>query len=228
MTDHDRRKLIALHQIVSHGKLPSTLLWTDVISLIEHLGKVEPQGRLDEFAFVVGTQREVFQKPHTHGVLAVSVVARLRKFLKAAGREAPRPQTQAACRMIVTINHDAAHIYQENGVRLQDEVTIKAYDPFGYHSHATHFKQPPSTGDSFPPVSAFFEQIAKSLMPATDLVLIGEKAEAPSAVDAFLEYLNTHHSELASRVRAMETRNLEELKASAIATVAKQHMMAAA
>jgi hypothetical protein len=195
MTDRDPRKLIALHQTILHGKLTSTLLWTDVISLIEHLGKVEPQGRQDEFAFVVGTQREVFQKPHTHGVLAVSVVARLRKFLKAAGREAPRPQTQAACRMI---------------------------------SHATHFKQPPSTGDSFPPVTAFFEQIAKSLMPATDLVLIGEKAEAPSAVDAFLEYLNTHHSELASRVRAMETRNLEELKASAIATVAKQHMMAAA
>lgn len=228
MTDHTRRKLIALHHTVSHGKLPSTLLWTDVISLIEHLGTVEQQGRPDEFVFVVGTQRELFQKPHTHGVLAVSVVARLRKFLKAAGREAPRPETQAACRMIVTINRSEAHIYQENGARLHAEVTVKAYDPFAYHAHVTHRKQAPSTGDSFPAVSAFFEQIAQSLMPATDIVLIGEKAESPRAVDALLEHLNTRHPELASRVRAMETHNLEELKAPEIETVAKQHMLVAA
>lgn len=102
MTPHTRYKLIALYHSVSPGKLP----WKDVLELIEYLGKVEPQRKQDELAFIVGSQREVFQKPHTHAELAVATAAHLRRFLKAAGHESPLPEAYGACRMIVTIGID--------------------------------------------------------------------------------------------------------------------------
>jgi hypothetical protein len=85
MSEHLHHKLSALHQSLLHGKLPRTLHWGDALELIGHLGQVEPRGE-DEFAFIVGTQREVFKRPRTPE-FGTDEVSRLRRFLKNAGAE---------------------------------------------------------------------------------------------------------------------------------------------
>jgi len=72
-----------LHQSLLHGDLPRSLHWSDAFELIRHLGQVEPRGH-DEFAFVVGTQRELFKRSRA-SQFSVEEVSRLRQFLKNAG-----------------------------------------------------------------------------------------------------------------------------------------------
>jgi hypothetical protein len=106
-------KHLELHQNLLNGKLPHNLSWSEAVELVEHLGEVQPHGD-DEFVFRVGTQRAIFKKPHTHD-LGVEEVSRLRKLLKEA-----RPITQVEepaqpSRVIVVIDHHAAHVYQDFG-----------------------------------------------------------------------------------------------------------------
>ena len=79
MSEHLHHKFAVLHQSLLHGKLPRSLHWSDVFELIGHLGQIQPHGG-DEFAFVIGTQREIFKRPRTPE-LGVEEVSRLRKFL---------------------------------------------------------------------------------------------------------------------------------------------------
>ena len=65
------------------GKLPRNLTWSAVVELIGQIGEVQPHGN-DEFAFIVGSQREFFKRPGTHN-LEVEEISRLRRFLKEAG-----------------------------------------------------------------------------------------------------------------------------------------------
>ena len=98
-----------LHQSLLRGKLPRSLHWSDVVDLIGHLGLVQANGG-DEFAFVVGTRREVFKRPHTPE-MGVEDVSRLRRFLKLAESELPADKFIQPRRMIVVIDHCAAHIF---------------------------------------------------------------------------------------------------------------------
>lgn len=79
------------------------------MDLIGHLGQVETHGG-DEFAFVMGTRREIFRRPHTPEI-GVEDVSRLRKFLKLAGSESSPDKFVQPRRVIVVIDHHAAHIF---------------------------------------------------------------------------------------------------------------------
>src|SRR5271170_1746346 len=105
--------MAVLHQSLLHGKLPRNLHWSDAVELIGRLGHVEAQGD-EEFAFVVGSQRELFKRPHTSEI-GVAEVSRLRKFLKEAGSESAPIEYAQPCRMIVVIDHHAAHIFRDLG-----------------------------------------------------------------------------------------------------------------
>jgi hypothetical protein len=82
VSEHLHHKLAVLHANLLHGKLPRSMRWADAVELVEHLGKVQPQGG-EEFAFTIGTERELFRRPHSAD-LGIDEVSRLRKFLKAA------------------------------------------------------------------------------------------------------------------------------------------------
>jgi hypothetical protein len=59
------------------------------------------------------SQRAFFKRPHTHD-LGVEDVSRLRKFLKEAGPGAHVEEPTQPSRMIVVIDHHAAHVYQDS------------------------------------------------------------------------------------------------------------------
>jgi hypothetical protein len=227
MSEHLHHKFAAIHQSLLHGKLPRSLHWSDVIELIGHLGRVQSTGG-DEFAFVVGTQREVFKKPHAPE-LDVEEVSRLRKFLKEAASESPAVKSVQPSRMVVVIDHHAAHVYRDLGQsRPQDVAAIEPYDPHHFHHHLVHRKEAHYEGDRVPEETSFYEEVAAALASASEIVLIGHGTGKSSAVDVLVEYLKKHHVELSRRIKATENADLSALTEPQIEAIAKRHMDAAA
>ena len=195
------------------------------MELIQHLGAAESHGG-DEFAFVVGKQRAFFKRPHSHE-LGVEEVSRLRKFLKEAGPNGDTKNATQPQRIIVVIDHHAAHIYQDvDGTRPGDEVTVRPHDPFHFHHHLVHRKEAHYRGERVPEENSFYEEITKDLVAANEIVLIGHGTGKSSAVEFLMTYLETHHSEIAQRVRAVETADLSALAEPEIEEIAKKHMIA--
>jgi hypothetical protein len=220
------KHLDALHQNLLNGKLPHNLSWSEAVQLVEHLGEVQPHGD-DEFVFLVGGQRAFFKKPHTHD-LGVEEVSRLRKFLKDAGRSAPTEKPAQPGRMIVVIDHHAAHVYQDlGGSRPADERTVRPYDPFNFHHHLIHRKEAHYRGERVPEEDSFYEDVAKDITPATEIVLIGHATGTSNAADFLKEYLKTHHPEISQRVIATENADLSAVTEPEIEALAKRHMVAA-
>ena len=223
MTEHLHHKLAVLHQSRRHGKLPRSLHWSDALELIGHLGQVQPQGA-DEYAFVVGTEREIFRRPNTPE-LGVEEVSRLRKFLNRAESEPPPSKSVQASRMVVVIDHHAAHIFRDLGQsRPQDLATIEPYDPHHFHHHLIHRKEAHYQGERVPEETSFYEEVAAALVPANEIVLIGHGTGKSSAVDFLVEHLRKHHIDISRRVKATETADLSALTEPELEAIARRHM----
>ena len=219
MSEHIRHDLDLRHRSLLDGKLPRNLSWNEAVELIQHLGTAESHGG-DEFSFVVGTQRAFFKKPHNHE-LGVEEVSRLRKLLKEAGPNGDASNATQPNRIIVVIDHHAAHIYQDvDGSRPEDEVTVRPHDPFHFHHHLIHRKEAHYRGERVPEEASFYEEIAKDLMPANEIVLIGHGTGKSNAAEFLMNYLKTHHPEIAQRVRGVETADLSALSEPEIEAIA--------
>jgi hypothetical protein len=219
-----RHDLELLRESLLKGKLPRNLSWADTMELIGKLGEVQPHEG-DEFVFVVGGQRAFFKRPHTHE-LGVEEAARLRKFLRDAAPEKAGTSAQPH-RMVVVIDHHAAHIYQDvNGSVPREEKIVEPYDPFGFHHHLVHRKESDYKGERVPEEASYYEEIAKELLLADEIVLVGHGTGKSSAVDYLNDYLKKHHHETAERVKAVETADLSALTEPQIEAIAKSHMIA--
>jgi hypothetical protein len=224
MSEHLHHKLAALHESLLHGKLPRSLHWSDALDLIGHLGQVQAHGG-DEFAFVIGTQREIFKRPKTPEI-GVEDVSRLRKFLKEAASESPPGKFTQPIRMVVVIDHHSAHIFRDlGGSRPQEVETTTPYDPHHFHHHLIHRKEAHYEGDRVPEETSFYEEVASALVPANEIVLIGHGTGKSNAANFLDEYLKKHHSDIARRVTAVETADLSALTAPEIEAIAKRHMI---
>ena len=220
-------KFAKLHQSLLHGKLPRSLHWSDVVDLIGHMGQVQAHGG-DEFAFVVGTRREVFKRPHTPEI-GVEEVSRLRKFLKLAGSESSPDKSIQPRRMVVVIDHHAAHIFRDpDESSSRDAVTVAPYDPYHYHHHLVHRKEAHYEGDRVPEETSFYEEVAAALASADEIVLVGNGTGKSSAVSVLEDYLKKHHIDLSRRVKATEIIDLSALTDPEIEAIAKRHMIAVA
>ena len=225
MSEHLHHKLEVLHQSLLHGKLPRDLPWTEAVDLIRHVGEVQAVGG-DAFAFVVGAQREVFKRPNA-AELGIDDVSRLRRFLKAAGSETSEDKPAQPVRMVVVIDHRAAHIFRDLGGSLpQDAVTLEPYDPHHFHRHLIHRKEAHYQGDRIPEETSFYAEVAAALVPAQEIVLIGHGTGKSAAVDFLVEYLKKHHIDISRRVKATETADLSSLTEPEIEAIAKRHMTA--
>jgi hypothetical protein len=225
MNEHTRQDHEDLLDSLVGGKLPRNLTWSAVVDLIGQIGEVQPHGN-DEFAFVVGSQRAFFKRPSTHN-LEVEEISRFRRFLKEAGVLGTPAKAHQIGRMVVVIDHHAAHIYHDlGGSRPQDEVTVKPYDPFGFQNHLIHRKEAHYKGDHVPEEESYYEEIAGDLIHAQAIILIGHAVGKSSAVDFLSEYLKAHHPETFQRIIATETANLSALTEPEIEEIAKKHIHA--
>lgn len=223
MSTHIGHNLQLLLRSLREGKLPRNLPWSDVVELIGQIGEVQPHGG-DEFAFVVGTQRAFFKRPHTHD-LDVEVVARLRRFLHEAGFQQSTVETPAPRRTVVVIDHRSARLYTNvDDSQPEDKTTVRPYDPFGFQRHLIHRKEAHYQGERVPEELSFYEEVAKDLAHADEIIVIGHATGTSSAGDFLLEYLKKRHSTIANRVIAVERVDLSALTDPEIEQLAKQHM----
>jgi hypothetical protein len=222
--EHLHHKLAGLHQRLLHGKLPRSLHWSDVIELIGHLGQVQQLGG-DEFAFLVGTQRDVFKRPHSPE-LGVDEVSRLRKLLKETGLVSPPSRFVQPCRMIVVIDHHAAHIFRDLGEnRPRNAATTKPYDLHHFHRHLVHRKEAHYKGGRVPEEISFYEEVTAALVPAKEIVLIGHGIGKSSAAHFLEEYLRKHRTDLSRVIKATESVDLSAVTEPEIEAIAKRHMI---
>jgi hypothetical protein len=225
------KHLESLYQNLLNGKLPHNLSWAEAVELVEHLGEVQPHGN-DEFVFVVNGQSVVFKKPHTHD-LGVEEVSRLRKFLNEpvpdAHKSGARVEEPAQPgRMIVVIDHHAAHVYRDfGGSRPADEHKVQPYDPFNFHHHLIHRKEAHYRGERVPEEDSFYEEISKDITRANEIVLIGHATGKSNAAGFLKEYLKTHHPDISRRVIATESADLSAVTEPEIEALAKRHLIAA-
>jgi len=217
---HDHEEL--LDSLLS-GKLPRDLSWSAVVDLIGQIGKVEPHGG-DEYAFVVGSQKALF-KGHRNRTLDVEEIARLRRFLKEAVIQGKPALAYQHGRMVVVIDHRAARVYHDRGASLpEDEVSVEPYDPFGFHRHLIHRKEAHYKGERVPEEASFYEEIAKDLVHAEAIILIGHATGKSNAADFLNEYLKSHYPEMFPRVIATESVDLSALTEPEIEEIAKKHL----
>ena len=226
------KHLESLYRNLLNGKLPYNLSWAEAVELVEHLGRVQAHGN-DEFVFFVNGQSAFFKKPHTHD-LGAEEVSRLRKFLKGS---APDPHKSGAQiekpalpgRMIVVIDHHAAHVYQDfGGSRPVGEHKVQPYDPFNFHHHLIHRKEAHYRGERVPEEDSFYEEIAQDITGANEIVLIGHATGKSNAAHFLKEYLSTHHPDISRRIIATENADLSAVTEPEIEALAKRHMIAAA
>ena len=223
MSAHIRRDHQELLESLVGGKLPRNLTWSAVVDLIGQIGEVKPHGN-DEFTFIVGSQSELFKRPSTHN-LEVEEIARLRKFLRAAEVQGKRG-TPPLGRMVVVIDHHAAHIYHDTGgSRPEDEATVKPYDPFGFQHHLIHRKEAHYKGERVPEEDSYYEEITQDLAHAETIVLIGHATGKSSAAVFLSEYLKAHHPETFQRIIATETADLSALTEPEIEAIARKHLI---
>jgi hypothetical protein len=217
---HDHEEL--LESLVG-GKLPRNLTWSAVVDLIGQLGEVQPHGN-DEVAFIVGSHRELFKRPSTHN-LEVEEISRLRKLLREAEVREKPAQGHTGGRMIVVIDHHGAHVYHDTGDHQREgEVAVKPHDPFGFHHHLVHRKEAHYQGEHVPEEDSYYEEIAKDLVHAETIVLVGHGTGKSSAMIFLSEYLKTHHPEIFQRVVASETVDLSALTEPEIEAIARKYV----
>jgi hypothetical protein len=218
---HDHEEL--LDRLLS-GRLPRTVRWTEVAELIERVGKIEPHGR-DGFVFVVGAERAFF-KPSAINALEIGDLARLRKFLHLAGLTQPDNSVPELIRVVVVIDHHAARVYMSLGNNQpESEQSIKPYDPHGFHQHLIHRKEAHYRGERVPEEPSFYEAVAKDLLQADEIVLVGHGTGKSSAVVFLADYLKKHHSEISDQVIAIDTLDLPALTDPQIESIAKKHFL---
>jgi hypothetical protein len=226
MSEHLHHKLAVLRQNLLQGKLPRSVRWDEAFELIEHLGRVEPHGG-EEFAFVVGSQRELFKRPHGQD-LGIDEVSRLRRFLKAAGAEPGAAEHAADATTVVVIDHHSAHLYRDaNAGGGQPGVEIAPYDPHHFHHHLVHRKEAHYQGDRVPEETSFYDEIAQALVAARQIFLVGHGVGKSSALDVLLSHLKAHHPDLAQRVKGVEVIDLSALSQPQIEAIVRRKLSAA-
>ena len=131
--------------------------------------------------------------------------------------------------MIVVIDHHTAHVYQDlGGSRPADKQNLRPYDPFHFHHHLIHRKEAHYRGERVPEEDSFYEEVAKDVTPASEIVIIGHATGKSNAADFLKEYLRTHHPDISRRVIAMENADLSAVTEPEIEALAKRHMIGAA
>lgn len=136
----------------------------------------------------------------------------------------PQKNKVAPGRVVVIVDHHSARLYQNAGGGGESEATVKPDDPHGFHRHLIHRKEAHYQGERVPEDTAFYEQIAKDLVPAQEIILIGHGTGKSSAVEFLVEYLKKHHVAIFQRVVATELVDLSALTDPQIEALARKHI----
>jgi hypothetical protein len=130
-------------------------------------------------------------------VAGIEELMEIRHFLERS--EAASPQADAkGTHLLVVIDHRQARVYK---AELHGSVPqrVTPYNPGGSGRHL-HNVQDDSNGQRKPELRSFYEDVAKTLQGAEEILVFGSGTGASSAMEELLIQLRHHHGDVAKHV----------------------------
>ena len=215
--------------------LSHNLEWSSVVVLFQKVGTVDQKGH-NEIAFGIGGEHHRVRKPHTKDLIATDVMA-FRHMLTRAGWAPARPahtapgetvETHSAAvesiDLLVVVDHNEAWLYRLD-VRSADLVdhVIQPFDP---HHLLSHKNQAREQRQRAPEDHAFYESIAKAVLPAGAIVVIGHGTGRSNAAHHLIEFLHHHHPDIAQKLVCEVVADLSSLTAPQLLDLGRRALTA--
>ncbi len=172
------------------------LEWRDLRGLLNELAEVEeePNGKLR----VTRNGQTLIVQPDRHkDVAEVEELMRIRHFLERSNT-AESPSDAEGNHLLVVIDHREARIFKAD---LKGAVPqrITPFDPQGLGRHL-HSVTDDSNGQRLPERKSFYEDVAKCLQGAEQILLFGTGTGASSAMEQLRAQLKHHHADVAKHI----------------------------
>jgi hypothetical protein len=204
------------------------LEWRDVIALIERLGTVEEQDN-GHLVFTVHGVSQSFHRSHAKDVFEVQEVLDIRRFLESAGIDKTGViattgiDAAPKLRLLVAINQQETRIFRSEGKDAVPE-RLHPYDPHGVLHHLNHVRGR-DIGARAPENLTYYQEIARTLAGADEILLIGNGTGASSAMTHIKEFLTMHHYEIVEKIVGSLTLDMEALSEGELLQEARTFFM---
>ena len=184
------------YEMIFRHPAAHNLEWRHVRSLLEELADVEEEHN-GNLKVTRGAQTLVLQPSLQKDVADVDDLMKIRHFLEHSGAAAPNPGAQGS-HLLVVIDHREARIYRaELHGSLPERIT--PFDPQGF-GRRLHYVQDDSNGQRKPERKSFYQDVARRLRGAGQILLFGTGTGASSAMQQLLAELKLHHFDVAQRI----------------------------
>ncbi|HET6323301.1 MAG TPA: hypothetical protein VFG04_01275 [Planctomycetaceae bacterium] len=172
------------------------LEWRDLRGLLNELAEVEeePNGKLK----ITRNGQTLSVQPDRHkDVAEVEELMRIRHFLERSNIAESPPDAEGH-HLLVVIDHREARIFKAD---LKGSVPerITPFDPQGLGRHL-HSVTDDSNGQRLPERKSFYEDVAKCLRGAEQILLFGTGTGASSAMEQLRAELKQHHADVAKHI----------------------------
>jgi hypothetical protein len=187
--NHETLEMLFRHP-VAHN-----LEWNSLITLFGELGDLEeePNGK---YRFDRNAQTLIFEVRGKD--VGIEEIMRIRRFMDDS---AHAPLTVAPSNdIIVVIDSSEARLFRSDA-DVQEPIHVEPIDPHG-HDRQVHNPTGDSGGQQDSHRKQFYENLAKKLMSADRIVVVGDGHGASCEADAFMSELESLHHDLAERVVA--------------------------
>ena len=194
------------------------LEWRNVWSMLTALADVV-QNHGQTLKVTRNARTLVLQRPYRKGLDDVQELMKIRQFLESSGAVLPPPPAEGV-HLLVVIDHRMARIYTAD---LHGSVPqrIVPYESNGSGRHL-HYVQDDSNGQRKPERKSFYEQVAKTLQNAQQILLFGSGTGASSAMEQLHAELKHHHAQIAKRVVGAIVVNEQHLTESQLLAKARE------
>jgi len=202
-----------MEQIFQHPA-SHNLEWHDVITLVEHVGTVEESGN-GHVTFKVEGVSKLFHRSQEKDVSDIQQVLDLRHFFESPGIDshpnidAQESQFESHLQLVVVINRQETLVFRSEGKSSTPE-HLYPYDPHGLLHHLNH-TDGPDISSREPENITYYQEIAKSIAGAHEVLLMGNGTGGSSAMTHLRDYLNVHDPQIAKTIVGAVTMDLEAL-----------------
>jgi hypothetical protein len=190
------------YDAVFQHPIARNLQWRDVRSMLDAIADVaeEQNGNLK----VTRNGQTIVIHPSKHkDVSDIEELIQIRHFLDRSSTP-PQPPAGASgernegIHLLVVIDHREARVFK---TELHGTVPqrITPFDPHRSYRHL-HNAEDNSSGQRKPELKAFYEDIARSLKGAEQILIMGSSTGASSAMDQLMSELDRHHKDIRQRV----------------------------
>ena len=174
------------------------LEWHDVRSMLAALAVVT-EGHNGAIQVSRNGQLMTLHIPKHKDLATVDDLMSIRHFLEKSAEPATTPPMTAATHLLVVIDHQEAKIYRTelHGAVPQQ---IVPHEPHGFRRHLHSRANSETSGHREPELKSYYEDVAKCLKGAEQILIFGSGTGASSAMNELVADLKKNHADIAAKV----------------------------